>query len=483
MAKVVGTSSRPTDRQIRAGAPFGLELRLASPAPMPGAASVAARVREALPRGGVAFLAGPSGSGKSTAMRELAERLRRDEQRVVVHGHDPVQPGRLIDLFGLEVGPIETLRETAAFGLAEPALVARTVEELSEGQRHRASLARSFHRAVRERARWLLIDEFASVLDRVTAFGLAATIRRAARRFGVRVVCASAQDDLLATLRPDLCFAFDLSGGVCQVAAATASRDGPGVTIEQGSQADMDVLLPHHYVAGRPATRVGFLRAFDRTHGNLAGVLVVSMPTLNGAWREQAWPGRYAGRDRKAAAARINAELRCISRVIVDPRYRGLGIATRLVRAYLDAPMSPATEAVAAMGAICPFFERAGMSAYRVPMHKADARLADAVEAAGFEPWMLADAERAGALAAHPLLAAELARWARARRVMADSMQGVCRVAGARLCVTPMAYAAVSPPVPVAFEAARSKGGRHDDRQATQRTDAGGSAAEAERAS
>lgn len=482
MAKIVGTSSRPTDRQIRACAPFGLELAVGGASASPDVGGVADRVRRTLGRGEIAFFTGPSGSGKSTAMRALAEQLRRAEQRVIVHGQDAASRGRLIDLFGLDIGPIETLRQLAGFGLAEPALVARTVEELSEGQRHRALLAASFHRARALGSRWVLVDEFASVLDRVTALGLAATVRRAARRGKVRVVMASAHEDLIATLRPEMCFRFGLDGSAGEYPSDRAGPSGPAIAIEGGTQADMDALLPYHYVAGRPATRVGFLRAFDHTHQNLAGVLVVSMPTLNGAWREQAWPGRYAGKDRKAAAGRINSELRCISRVIVDPRYRGLGIATRLVRAYLAAPMSPATEAVAAMGLISPFFERAGMTAYRVPMHAADARLADAVEAAGFEPWMLADTERAAAMAGDPLVAAELARWARMRRVTVDSVEGVCRVAGARLCVEPMAYAAVFPPVQDASETAQKQGGTNGRRQEDQ-PDRARAATEAERAS
>ena len=186
------------------------------------------------------------------------------------------------------------------------------------------------------------------------------------------------------------------------------------------------------------------------------------MPTLNGSWREQAWPGRYAGRDRTADTRRINTELRCISRVIIDPRYRGLGLATRLVRSYLAHPQSPATEAVAAMGGICPFFEHAGMTGYRVPMHAADARLADAIVAAGFEPWMLADPVRARALSRHPLIACELARWGKARRVKDQSMQARCRIAGARVCIESMGYAAVTPPNTASVRAPEPRGGIHE---------------------
>ncbi len=470
MTKPVQTSAPPTDRQIRICAPFGLELSPGAPPPVPGAIPAAERIRTTLARGRIAFLSGPSGSGKSTAMRTLAQQLQARDQRVIVHA-DTIAPGvRLIDILGPEVSPEQTLRHLASFGLAEPALMARTIKELSEGQRHRAQLARTFFDARRTHTKWVLIDEFAAVLDRVTALGLAATIARETRAAGIRLVCAAAHDDLSATLRPDLLVAFGLDDSWRVATSPDESSPGLKITIEPGDQADMDALLPHHYIAGKPATRVGFLRAIDNTHSNLAGVLVVSMPTLNGAWREQAWPGRYAGRDRRAAARRINTELRCISRVIIDPRYRGLGIATRLVRTYLDSPLSPATEAVAAMGGICPFFERAGMTAYRVPMHAADARLSDAIEAAGFEPWMLADPGRVCALLAHPLVAAELYRWARARRIVEQSDRVLCRMAGARLSIESMAYAAVTPPNTTAPTSAHHPGGGHEEEPEDNRT-------------
>lgn len=60
------------------------------------------------------------------------------------------------------------------------------------------------------------------------------------------------------------------------------------------------------------------------------GVLVVSMPVLNSRLRPLAWPSRYRTGDRRADARRINRELRTLSRVIVDPRVRGIGLATRL---------------------------------------------------------------------------------------------------------------------------------------------------------
>lgn len=147
----------------------------------------------------------------------------------------------------------------------------------------------------------------------------------------------------------------------------------------EGTIRDYDRLSGFHYRAGRPATFVRVLTLVDPAEGEIAGVLVVSMPTLNSAWREQAWPGRFRTGDRRRDARRINRDLRTISRVVVDPRWRGLGVATRIVRAYLRNPLSPCTEAVAAMGVCCPFFERAGMCAHPPAPRVKDIRLQKAL--------------------------------------------------------------------------------------------------------
>lgn len=442
--KTIFTAYPPTARQIEACTPFGLHLRQGS-APHADWREPAARLRTAMLPGQVALLTGPSGCGKSRTLHMLAEHLRR-RGRVVVSPHTcpPREDLLLIDVLGDDLPPDRVITHLARFGLAEPALLARRVGELSEGQRHRVLLAEGFWRACRLGAAWILVDEFCSVLDRVTAEGVAHTFARAVRASTLRVVAATAHDDLTAHLAPHLHLHFDASGSWRQCESRRPAPDP--IRIERGSKRDVDRLLAHHYLAGPPATRVGCLRATDRVHDELAGVLVVSMPTLNGVWRAQAWPGRYSGPHRRAAAARLNAEVRCISRVIVDPRYRGRGVARRLVETYLADPQTLATEAVAAMGSICPFFQRAGMTSYHLPRHPADARLADALESRGHQPWMLADPDRARDIVRSPLLAGELERWSLQRRVAQTEPIERARLAAVRICVTPMAYAHVFPP-------------------------------------
>lgn len=226
----------------------------------------------------------------------------------------------------------------------------------------------------------------------------------------------------------------------------------PGITVEPGAVRDYTALAHHHYRAGRPATiatrpggKPGILVTRDEA-GRLAGVLVVSMPTLNSSWRRLAWPGEYDTRDKRRDARAVNATLRCISRVIVEPRFRGLGLARRLVRAYLDGPLTPRTEAVAAMGHVCPFFEGAGMTAYALPPTARDARLLDALASLAIEAWELLDHDTAAdTLARHPWLAREARLWANGsggtRRLMHADPLRLLVLAASHVSQRPIAYA------------------------------------------
>lgn len=223
------------------------------------------------------------------------------------------------------------------------------------------------------------------------------------------------------------------------------------IRIAPGTARNCAHLARFHYRAGPPATCVRVLAAHDAGAGRdgpAVGVLVVSMPVLNGPWRDRLWPHVFADPNPRRRAARVNAEIRCISRVIVDPRYRALGIARRLVEAYLRDPLTKRTEAVAAMGAVCPFFERAGMRPVSVPLAERDRRLAQVLRHEGIRPWGLVEVSKARrTLAESPRLVHALRVWARVSkqtRAWADAPEGdlwaLAVQAGGALCARPLAY-------------------------------------------
>jgi ABC-type ATPase with predicted acetyltransferase domain len=208
--RYVHVSRRPTARLCRALAAFGL-----APARRPARARAApdcdwlARLQP----GQVALLTGPSGSGKSTLLLAAAAHARVLHWRALTppRAGPETGPGRpVIDLLR---GPLaECIASLARAGLGEPALFARTPRELSEGERFRLRLALALHEAQADPGSepLLLIDEFASTLDRVTARTLCLCLKRWAARHLVRVVCATAHDDVAPWLAPDLHFALTL---------------------------------------------------------------------------------------------------------------------------------------------------------------------------------------------------------------------------------------------------------------------------------
>lgn len=215
-----------------------------------------------------------------------------------------------------------------------------------------------------------------------------------------------------------------------------------------GTIRDYEKLAHHHYHTAPPATHVRVLVARDRHSHELAGALVVSMPALNGSWRTAAFgESRYRSKDRRADAARLNEELRTISRVVVESRYRGMGVGTMLVKRYLRRPLTRVTEALAAMGAFSGFFAAAGMTRIEIPASERDLRLMDALAALGIDPWMTAAPEMLsrdtlGSL----LLNRELQRWAQGtkgdRSVIREGTAALLRRA-AVIFHRPIAYIAL----------------------------------------
>jgi GNAT superfamily N-acetyltransferase len=184
------------------------------------------------------------------------------------------------------------------------------------------------------------------------------------------------------------------------------------IIIQRGTRDDYAALARFHYRAADPARPVLTLRAID--NDTLAGVLVITRPTLNAPWRRAAWPELFVhSRSNRTAALTLNRHVRTIARVIIDPRYRALGIARQLVSHYLANPLTTHTEAIAAMGRCCPFFSRAGMQEVTPRPTRRDTRLALTLRQLSLAPWELIELTRArSCLIASPSLRAAIRTWA-----------------------------------------------------------------------
>ena len=133
--------------------------------------------------------------------------------------------------------------------------------------------------------------------------------------------------------------------------------------LSRGHAADYATLARFHYRPSRPATwaQVWTIRHLPGRHSppSPIALAVLSHPTLACHIRDRALDlGSLSISERHRF---INTHLRTISRVIVHPTYRSLGLATALVQCLLHHTPTRFTESLATMARAHHFFDAAGM--------------------------------------------------------------------------------------------------------------------------
>lgn len=135
--------------------------------------------------------------------------------------------------------------------------------------------------------------------------------------------------------------------------------------IEPGCISDYEALAQFHYRGSRPQAIKAIYRAMRRDE--LCGVIVyvssITHPLLRG--RHIAFPRLleiYRSRGLKALLQVLKRNALRIARVIVYPKYRGIGLGARLVRETMPLTEYPIIEALAVMARFNPFFEHAGLT-------------------------------------------------------------------------------------------------------------------------
>jgi len=172
-----------------------------------------------------------------------------------------------------------------------------------------------------------------------------------------------------------------------------------GIVVEEGCVEDWRALCGYHYCDGKELAYKKIFVLRDKRAGRacrpfngVAGVIVYAMPVANVYGRNVATGGYFTGLgDKGMQLGLINENIRCIRRVVIEPRYRGIGLAAKLVRETMPLMGVPFVESLAVMGNFNPFFEKAGMVPYRKPQDVRAAVVCEVLESVGISKDLFID--------------------------------------------------------------------------------------------
>ncbi|MEM3626416.1 MAG: ATP-binding cassette domain-containing protein [Candidatus Bathyarchaeia archaeon] len=323
----------------------------------------------------IVYITGESGSGKSTLLKAMRHDLNQEAIDIAEIQTNPEKP--IIDTIGKNLN--QALELLSRAGLNDAFLFTRRFNELSDGQKYRYKIAK----LMESNRQWWLADEFCSTLDRDTAKIVAFNLQKIARQTGKAVVVATTHTDLLQDLKPNIHihkrFGRELTLKYYPNNPPKECSITKEMRMEEGTPADYKRLSIFHYRSSRcPPPR----KIFALKRGTeLCGVIVYSYPPPLCFGRSRVWRGNHS---------KLQREISTISRVVVHPKYRTIGLGVKLVKETLAKAGTPYVETLAVMAKYNPFFEKAGMK--RIAESKPNQNILEAIEKLrqmGFNPIML----------------------------------------------------------------------------------------------
>jgi len=328
----------------------------------------------------IVYITGDSGSGKSVLLKALEKDIRQDMELSSINIAEikPELNKPLIETVGKTLE--EALELLSRVGLNDAFLFLRTYEQLSDGQKYRYKIAKM----IESGAQFWIMDEFAATLDRDTAKIVAYNLQKLARQQGKAVLAATTHKDLFHDLNPSV-YIYKKFGKEIDIRyypnePAKECTLAKEMRIEEGTTADWKKLAGFHYRSHKIAAP---RKIFSLKRGEeLCGVIVYCYPPPTCFGRRLALP--------KMNMKELNQKLSIITRVVVHPKYRTIGLGTKLVKETLSLVGTPYVEMPAVMAKYNPFAEKAGMQKIaEQPPPKEALKVAETLSRLGFNIHLL----------------------------------------------------------------------------------------------
>jgi len=294
----------------------------------------------------IIHITGDSGSGKSILLKTLKKDLKHlaaDTADLTTEQNKPI-----INTVG-KTFP-QALELLSKVGLNDAFLFTRKYNQLSDGQKIRYQIAK----LIETDKQWWIIDEFCSLLDRDTAKIVAYNTQKQARQKHKALITATTHTDLQDDLKPTIHIHKRYGKEITIHRHPNTATHQCTLTrqmhVEEGNINDYKQLAPFHYRTSHlpPPRKIFTLKRKNE----LCGVIVYSHP-----------PPTTHGRNKatKTTFQQIKNQLSTISRVIIHPKYRTIGLGAKIVQETLKKAPTPYVETLAVMAKYNPFFEKAGM--------------------------------------------------------------------------------------------------------------------------
>lgn len=340
----------------------------------------------------VVYITGESGSGKSVALKELSKQMIENGLKVINLSDIEKTINKdvaIVDDIGKDLN--EALFLLSKAGLSDAFIWLRKYTHLSDGQKYRYAVAK----ALEQNADVIVADEFGAVLDRDTAKIVAYNIQKQVRRLNKIFICATTHTDLVDDLNPSVYIYKKYENGVDL--QYSPYREHPfslekDMVVELGDKIDWDLLSKWHYKSHKTGARTHIFRMVNKRTRELVGVIVYGMPPLALAGRNAHTP-IYGGKSSREKCQKLNREVRIISRVVVTPKYRSLGLSAKLIKDSLPQTGMRFCELLSVMGNYNKFCEKAGMTKVEYDQKDIFKKLKQFIIDAGYEPGMMASEE------------------------------------------------------------------------------------------
>ena len=299
-------------------------------------------------QGEINYIYGMSGSGKTSIFNELKSQYGKDCVDI-----GSIRPSKkpLVDDLGKDME--KNLKLLSRVGLCEVANYINPYSSLSAGQQFRYKLLK----ALISKKKYILCDEFCSTLDKTTSKIVCYNLAKIFKDFGKTLILFGVHTHFVNELQP-VFFKKHFGSKLEKITQVVPENPEKFELYDKlefgvGDIKDYNQLKIFHYVNHN----LTFQRAIYKLsyEGLTIGVICFCFPSLMLKGRNECSP-KY----KTAGGKVVNKEVVNISRIIIHPTFRGIGLSTILLKKgielfYKEHPDTRLIELISTMSHFNPF--------------------------------------------------------------------------------------------------------------------------------